>query len=102
MAIAVHFEQAEVGVDAREREAVARGLQHDARLREMLHQRIDCMVCRSDLVPLAAIVVYAPGAAAPSDERSQAERLHELGIRFLRFRSDSLPRPAEMRTLVLG
>lgn len=80
----------------------AEALEHDARLREMLHQRIDCMVCRSDLVPLAAIVVYAPGAAAPSDECSQAERLHELGIRFLRFRSDSLPRPAEMRTLVLG
>jgi hypothetical protein len=80
----------------------AAALEGDARLREMLHLRLDCVVCRNDLVPVAAIVVYAPGMPNAPDERTQAERLRELGIKFLRFRSDSLPRPAEMRALVLS
>lgn len=80
----------------------AEALEHDARLREMLHQRLDCLVCRADLVPLAAIMVYGPGPSGMPEERSSAERLRELGIKFLRFRSDGLPRPAEMRALVLG
>lgn len=77
-------------------------VEHDARLREMLHQRIDCIVCRSDLVPLAALVVHAAAMPRAPDEQRQAETLRELGIKFLRFRADSLPRPAEMRALVLG
>jgi hypothetical protein len=40
-----------------------------------------------------------PGAA---QEQARMETLKSLGIRFLRFRADSLPRPAEMRSLVLG
>ncbi|MPZ45431.1 MAG: DUF2726 domain-containing protein [Betaproteobacteria bacterium] len=77
-------------------------LDHDPRLREMLHQRIDCVVCRNDLVPVAAMVVYAAAMPRAPDEQKRAETLRELGIKFLRFRADSLPRPAEMRTLVLS
>ena len=79
-------------------EAAAR----DARLRELLHQRLDCLVCRSDLVPVAALMVYAAAMPRAPEEQRQAEALRELGIKFLRFRADSLPRPAEMRALVLG
>ena len=76
-------------------------VEHDARLRELLHQRLDCVVCRHDLVPLVAIVVHAAAMPRAPEEHKHAESLRELGIKFLRFRADSLPRPAEMRTLVL-
>jgi hypothetical protein len=77
-------------------------LERDPRLRDMLHQRIDCMVCRNDLVPVAALVVYASAMPRAPEEQKRAETLRSLGIKFLRFRADSLPRPAEMRTLVLS
>ena len=78
-------------------EALAR----DARLTTLLHQRLDCVVCRDDLTPLAALVVYAEEPRAMETERELAAMLRNLGVRFLRLRSDSLPRPAEMRALVL-
>jgi hypothetical protein len=77
-------------------------LGQDARLRDLLHQRIDCVVCRNDLVPVAAMVVHAAAMPRAPEEQKQAETLRELGIKFLRFRADSLPRPAEMRALVLS
>ena len=77
-------------------------VEHDPRLRELLHQRIDCVVCRNDLVPVAVLVVHAAAMPRAPDEQKRAETLREIGIKFLRFRADSLPRPAEMRTLVLG
>lgn len=77
-------------------------LEHDPRLRELLHQRIDCVVCRNDLVPVAAMVVYASAMAHAPDEQKHADVLRELGIKFLRFRADSLPRPGVMRALVLS
>jgi len=70
----------------------------DPRLRVLLHQRLDCVVCRSDWTPLAALVVDAGPAATGTTEAM----LRELGIRYLHFRSDSLPRRAAMRVLVLG
>jgi hypothetical protein len=77
-------------------------LGRDARLRDLLHQRLDCVVCSNDLVPLAAMVVHAAAMPRAPEEHKQAEALRELGIKFLRFRTDSLPRPAEMRALVLS
>jgi hypothetical protein len=77
-------------------------LRQDARLRDLLHQRLDCVVCRNDLVPLAAMVVHAAAMPRAPEEHKQAETLRELGIKYLRFRADSLPRPAEMRALVLS
>jgi hypothetical protein len=70
----------------------------DPRLPALLHLRLDCVVCRNDWTPLAALVVDA----GPAAEGEPAALLREVGIRFLRFRSDSLPRPSAMRALVLG
>src|SRR5690606_22738542 len=76
-------------------------LEHDARLRELLHQRLDCVVCGQDFVPLAAIVVHAAAMPRAPEEQKQAEALRELGIKFLRLRADTLPRPAQLLALVL-
>ena len=75
---------------------------HETRMRELLQERADCLVCDQDLVPLAAVVIYETATDKAPDERVKVEALRELGIRFLRFRADDLPRPAEMRTLILG
>jgi len=74
----------------------------EARMRQLLQERTDCVVCNNDLVPLAALVVYESATAKVPDERIKVDALRELGIKFLRFRADSLPRPAEMRALILG
>ncbi|MCC6534972.1 MAG: hypothetical protein IT531_20685 [Burkholderiales bacterium] len=77
-------------------------IEGDERLRQLLRERLDCVVCSHDLVPLAALVVYDAGIQSVPDERIKVDALRELGIRFLRFRAGELPRPAEMRSLVLG
>ena len=77
-------------------------IEHDPRLADLLHERLDCVVCRSDLVPLAALVVYTGAMPGTAQDQARTDTLKSLGIRFLRFRADSLPRPAEMRSLVLG
>ena len=51
---------------------------------------------------LAAIVLYESGIRQVPDESAKVEALRAIGIRFLRFRADSLPRPAEVRNLVLA
>ena len=74
----------------------------DARLRALTRERLDFVVCDSDLVPVAAIVLYESGIERVPDESTKVEALRAIGIRFLRFRADSLPRPAEVRNLVLA
>ncbi|RPI46098.1 MAG: DUF2726 domain-containing protein [Betaproteobacteria bacterium] len=74
----------------------------EARMRRLLLERADCVVCDNDLVPLAALVVYENAVEKVPDEHIKVDALRELGVKFLRFRADSLPRPAEMRALVLG
>ncbi len=76
--------------------------ERETRLRELLRERLDFVVCNSDLIPIAGIVLYDSGTELVPDERIKVESLRELGMRFLRFRVDSLPRPAELRSLVLG
>ena len=78
------------------------GAAQRARLQDLLQERADCLVCTNDLIPVAALVVYDSSIERVPDERIKIEALRELGVRFLRFRSGSLPRPAEMRALVLG
>jgi hypothetical protein len=46
-------------------------------------------------------MVYDASTGVP-EERLKVDTLRELNVRFLRFRADSLPKPAEMRALVLG
>jgi hypothetical protein len=77
-------------------------LERDPRLRQLLHERADCVVCNTELVPLAALVVYEAGIERVPDERIKIEALREMDVKFLRLRADNLPRPAEMRALVLG
>lgn len=89
-------------VDLLDRATNDGSVEREPRLRDLLHQRLDFVVCNSDLVPVAALVVYESGIANVPDESAKVEALRELGIRFLRFRADSLPRPAEIRGLVLG
>ena len=76
-------------------------LERDVRLRALARERLDFVVCDSDLAPVAAIVLYAAGIDQVPDERAKVEALREIGVRFLRFRADSVPRPAEVRNLVL-
>ena len=77
-------------------------VERDARLRELARQRLDFVACNRELVPVAAMVLYEAGIAAVPDESIKVDALRELGVRFLRFRADSLPRPAELRSLILG
>lgn len=77
-------------------------LERDPRLRELARERADFIVCNAELVPVAALMIYAAGIALVPDERVKVAALRELGVRFLRFRADSLPRPAEVRALILG
>jgi hypothetical protein len=78
------------------------GSVQDGRLRELLQERLDFVVCDSTLVPVAAVVVYAHGIANVPDESRKTEALRELGLRFLRLRADSLPDPVATRNLVLS
>ncbi len=89
-------------IDLLEVPAGPEAVERDPRLSALLHQRLDCVVCRNDLTPLAALVVYPASMPGAQQEQAKSDALRELGIRFLRFRADSLPRPAEMRALVLG
>lgn len=75
--------------------------ERETRLRLLLQERVDCMVCSNELVPLAAVMIYDAAVRVP-DDRVKVEALRELGVKYLRFRSDGLPKPAEMRALVLG
>jgi hypothetical protein len=77
-------------------------LERESRLRELNRERLDFVVCSSDLVALAAIVVYEEGIERVPDETLKVTALRELGVRFVRFRAESLPRPAEVRSLILG
>jgi hypothetical protein len=89
-------------VDMLDLPAGPEALASDPRLTALLHRRLDGVVCRPDLTPVAALVIDAGGAAAADGEQETGVLLRELGVRFLRMRSDSLPRPAAMRALILG
>lgn len=71
------------------------------KMRLLLQERIDCIVCTNDLAPVAALMIYDAATGIP-EERVKTDTLRELGMKFLRFRSDNLPRPAEMRGLILS
>jgi len=75
--------------------------ERETKLRLLLQERIDFIVCSTELAPLAAVMIYDQAVGVP-DERIKVDAMRELGVRFLRFRSDNLPKPAEMRALVLG
>lgn len=75
--------------------------ERETRLRLLLQERIDCVVCSGDLAPLAAVMIHDAAAGIPED-RIKIDALRELGLKLLRFRSDNLPKPAEMRGLILG
>jgi hypothetical protein len=87
-------------VDMLDVPAEPEALAPDPRLATLLHRRLDCVVCRADLTPVAALVIDAGNS--PGGEQDTGVLLRELGVRFLRMRSDSLPRPAAMRSLILG
>jgi len=77
-------------------------LERDPRLRDLARHQADFVVCTGTLEPVAAIVVYEAGSAPSPSEQTKIETLREIGVRFLRFRADSLPRPNEIRGFVLG
>jgi cytochrome c-type biogenesis protein CcmH/NrfF len=74
----------------------------ETRLQRLLHERIDCVVCNGELVPIAAVMVYDPTGVPSLDERIKVDALRELGVKFLRFRADDLPKPAQMRGHILS
>lgn len=80
----------------------ATDIERDLRLRTLARERLDFVVCDSDLAPVAAIVLYAAGIERVPDESAKVEALRGIGVRFLRLRADRLPRPAELRNLVLA
>jgi len=75
--------------------------ERETKLRLLQQERIDCMVCTNELVPVAAVMIYDHALGVP-EERVKTDALRELGMKFLRFRSDNLPKPAEMRGLILS
>lgn len=77
-------------------------IERSDRLRELLRERIDLLVCNADLVPVAALMIYDAGVPSAQQEALKVETLRELGIKYLRFRTDNLPRPTEIRSIVLG
>ncbi len=82
--------------------AASTNANQETRLQRLLHERIDCVVCNGELVPIAAVMVYDQAVATPLDERIKVDALRELGVKFLRFRADNLPKPAEMRGHILS
>jgi len=74
----------------------------ETRLQRLLQERIDCVVCNGELVPIAAVMVHDPIVANSLDERIKVDALRELGVKFLRFRADNLPKPLEMRGHILN
>jgi len=89
-------------VDLLDLPAAGAAREHETRVRELLRERLDFVVCNSDLVPVAGLVLYDSSTDRVPDERIKVESLRELGVRFLRFRADNLPGPAELRALVLS
>ena len=89
-------------VDLLELPDATEAAERDVRLRALARERLDFVVCDNDLVPIAAVVLYEAGIQQVPDESAKIEALRAIGIRFLRFRADSLPRPVEARSLFLA
>ena len=102
-ALPEHFIMAHVRiVDLLELPDATEAAERDVRLRALARERLDFVVCDNDLVPIAAVVLYEAGIRQVPDESAKIEALRAIGIRFLRFRADSLPRPVEARSLFLA
>lgn len=80
----------------------AAAVQADARLRVLASQRVDFLVCNRALEPIAALTLAAADASPAGDERAKIDTLRAWGVKFLRFRIGALPRPKEIRSLILG
>lgn len=89
-------------VDLLDLPADVTGIERDARVAELSRLRLDFVVCNPALEPVAAIVLHDGGDAAAAADRARIEALREFGVRYLRFRADSLPKPAEARSFILG
>jgi hypothetical protein len=89
-------------VDLLDLPADVAAIERDARVAALSRQRLDFVVCNSGLEPVAAIVLHDGGEAAAAADRVRIEALREFGVRYLRFRADSLPKPAEARSFILG
>lgn len=74
----------------------------DARFAELARARVDFVVCNNALEPVAAVVIHDGGDSAAASDPLRIEALREIGVRYLRFRTDNLPKPAEARAFVLG
>lgn len=59
--------------------------------------RIDILVCNAQFVPVAAVDVSVAGAES---EPAKTAFLREAGIRYLRFSARSMPRPADLQSLI--
>jgi hypothetical protein len=102
-ALPEHFIMAHVRiVDLLELPHATEATERDVRLRALARERLDFVVCDNDLVPIAAVVLYEAGIQQVPDESAKIEALRAIGVRFLRFRADSLPRPVEARSLLLA
>ena len=102
-ALPEHFIMAHVRiVDLLELPNATEATERDVRLRALARERLDFVVCDNDLVPIAAVVLYEAGIQQVPDESAKIEALRAIGVRFLRFRADSLPRPVEARSLLLA
>jgi hypothetical protein len=61
--------------------------------------RVDFVVCRNDLQPLAVVELSMAGTSDPS-RRNVAQTLAAAGIRYLRVQPPALPKPADVRALI--
>ncbi len=59
--------------------------------------RIDILVCNAQFAPVAAVDVSVAGAES---DPAKTTFLREAGIRYLRFSARSMPRPADLHSLI--
>lgn len=75
------------------------GREREQRWRVLAQNAVDCLVCTGELDVIAAVDLETGNGA---EARIKAEYLKAAQLRYLLVSPSALPRPEEMRTLLLG
>lgn len=79
--------------------AEAQGREREQRLRALAQYVVDCVVCSKDMHVMAAVDLEAGSNA---ESRFKSECLKAAGVRYRCVSPAALPKPEEMRALLLG
>jgi hypothetical protein len=64
----------------------------------LARSNVDLVVCNPSMCVVAVIDVVRPETRA--DDAAKSDYLRSLGIRYLRFSANSMPKPEELRALL--